>query len=54
MVTVLLCICTGILVFLAADKIKSYFARVTWDDKLIAATTELIEKAKAKIANNKN
>jgi hypothetical protein len=42
--TILTLINTIILVIVLADRIKSYFDRATWDDKIIASIKRLFKK----------
>jgi predicted transcriptional regulator len=48
MLTVLTLINTVMLAIVLADRIKDYFAKATWDDKLIAAAKAIIEKGTSK------
>jgi hypothetical protein len=48
MLTFLVIVNTVLLVFVSADRIKDYFAKATWDDKLIAKIKEAIGKTENK------
>jgi hypothetical protein len=43
-----MCISTAIITLLASDKIKSFFAKVTWDDRISAFVKNIFKKKENK------